>query len=171
MPLNMFGRFPSVVGPPTFLYALFGESRFSPTSLIQVSYSEPIHTAASAGKWGSGSGGIGMMQSFAWDPSTIPLGSVGSLVPGARQENRSIRLPFSKPSQASFKLEFFTTNDRATQVPSDACLSRSRRLLAAKPPNGTRRGLIPGPVNRLHAPTRCLLRMQTSKASNWECHC
>ena len=31
----------------------------SPTSLIQVSYSEPIHTAASAGKWGSGSGGIG----------------------------------------------------------------------------------------------------------------
>lgn len=78
----MFGLLPSVVGPPTvFKLCVVWQkplplqvSYRSHTGLPKRAYREPIHTAASAGKWGSGSGG--MMQSFAWDPSTTPLGSV-----------------------------------------------------------------------------------------------
>ena len=105
-----------------------------------------IHIAASAGKNG-GSGSGGMMQSSAWDPFNHTLG-FGSLVPGARQANWFIRVPSLTSTLITFKLDSSSTNGRAKLFPPDACLSRSCRLLADKPPNGTRRGLIPGPLNR-----------------------
>ena len=127
-----------------------------------------IHIAASArekwgGKWGvsvihvenGGSGSGEMMQSSAWDSFNHTLG-FGSVVPGVRQAKRfkPIHSPFHLPpmsfgSTSNIERDPFSTNPRAKAFPPDACLSRSCRLLAGKPPNGTRRGLIPGPLNPL----------------------
>lgn len=176
---------PSSVGPPRFPLCVVWRSRVSyrsPTGLLPDSYRNGtggyrlqgggllIHIAASAGKIGVVGGG-GMMQSSVWDSLDRSLG-FGSLVRGARQANRSIRVPSppKRSTQASCQLDHSLPpmNGRAKQFPYDACLSRSCRLLAAKPPNGTRRRFlkIPGPVIALHAPTRCLLRMQTSEKSS-----
>lgn len=68
---------------------------------------------------------------------TIALGSVVSCEVHAKRTDQYAFHP-PKGTQASFKLDHLSTNGWAKQFPYDASLSRSCRLLAAKPPNGTR---------------------------------
>lgn len=78
---------------------------------------------------------------------------------------RSITQKKRRPASSVSNL---STNPHAKQIPPDACLSRSCRLLASKPPNGTRRGLIPGPVNT-HTRLTCAYPPSPAHANCTKC--
>lgn len=95
--LNL-GMIPSSVGPPKFFNSfnslcVVWRSRFLPQKKLIHIVPLVEEMGRNGKKWGSGSSR--MMQSYVWDSFNHPLG-FGSLVPAARQANRSICVPYPK---------------------------------------------------------------------------